>query len=304
MKAPMKPPRLQKGDTIGIVSPCYAVTPETLAPSVENLRALGFRVKLAKNLFSLADGYAGTVEERASDFNEMLRDDEVRLILFGGGEVCNELLPFLDYETFRKKPKLVCSYSDSTTVLNALNRTSGVVTYYGASVHDFETVSAYNLLSFEARLMRGDLTYTPAQKWKTICPGRCEGVLTGGYLVNYATLWGLPWYPASPYETCILFIEDHEMFNEPSVIAKYFANLEHRGVFQNVTGLLFGHYSERPFPEIDRILRRVGEKFSIPVARCEDFGHGQNSAILPIGVKAVMDADNGTLRFLESSVGD
>ena len=296
------PPRLRPGDTVGMIAPCVVMTPDYVENAIRQLEALGFRVKLSEHFFSHAFGYAGSVAERAADFNAMIADDSVNMLLFGGGEVGNELLPCLDYDAVRRHPKIICSYSDSTTLLNAIHCETGLVTFYGASPRTFDPLTDYNWRSFENRFLKGCTEYAAASPWRTVCPGACEGVLTGGYLVNYATLYGLPWYPRAPHEKCLLFIEDHEMFSSPAVVAKYFANLAHRGALDRVVGLIFGHYSNKYFPEIDEILRRVGERFSIPVVRCEDFGHGDNNAVLPIGVKARLDADKGTFALLESGV--
>jgi muramoyltetrapeptide carboxypeptidase len=45
-------------------------------------------------------------------------------------------------------------------------------------------------------------------------------------------------------------------------------------------------------------LKCFGEKHNIPVVYCDDFGHGRNHAIFPIGAKAALDADRKTLEFL------
>ncbi|MBQ6023815.1 MAG: LD-carboxypeptidase [Clostridia bacterium] len=296
-----KPPRLQPGDTVGIVSPCSTAERDKIEATAITLKAMGFRVKFARNLFSNTWGFAGSAEERADDFNFMLIDDSVKMILFGGGEVGNHLLPRLNYGLLAARPKILCSYSDSTTILNAVTHLCGLVTFYGASPRTFSNLTAYNRQSFSDRLIDPTLSHTPAAPWKTIVPGVCEGVLAGGYLVNYATLCGLRFYP-SALDGCILLIEDHEMFSEPAVVSKYFANLEHRGVFARAVGLLFGHYSSEPSPLIDEILLRVGERFHIPVARCEDFGHGENNAVFPLGVKARLDTERGSLTYLETAV--
>ena len=44
-------------------------------------------------------------------------------------------------------------------------------------------------------------------------------------------------------------------------------------------------------------LTRLGEKWHIPVAYSDDFGHGENSAVLPIGVRAVLDTEECTLEY-------
>ncbi|MCH5314845.1 MAG: LD-carboxypeptidase [Eubacterium sp.] len=298
----IKPQRLQYGDTIGIIAPSIALKPEYIQNSIQTLNTSGFRVQLSKHIFSDAHGFSGSIEERAEDFNFMISDDKVKMILFGGGEVCNEILPYIDYSNIRRHPKIICSYSDSTTILNAINYMSGLVTFYGASVRTFEHITDYNRQAFENRLMTTSDEYIKSAQWKTIYSGKCKGVLVGGYLVNYAALYGLKYYPEMPYDSCILFIEDHERFSSPAAVSKWFANLEHRDVFKNVTGLIFGHYSENDSPLIDNILYRIGEKYNIPVVRCEDYGHGSNNSILPIGISAKLDTDSNTFILLESGV--
>jgi GrpB-like predicted nucleotidyltransferase (UPF0157 family) len=60
-----------------------------------------------------------------------------------------------------------------------------------------------------------------------------------------------------------------------------------------VAGLLFGHYSENAPPELFERLKRLGDAHGIPVAHVDDFGHGKNHAILPIGCRATLDAEEG-----------
>ena len=63
-------------------------------------------------------------------------------------------------------------------------------------------------------------------------------------------------------------------------------------------GLIFGDYSDKHYDELDGVLTRFGRRHSIPVVYCHDFGHGRSHAVLPIGVRARLDADRQTLRFL------
>lgn len=284
-----KPRRLQKGDTVGIIAPCLAASEDFVRRAVAGLQAEGFRVRLAPHLFSAADGYAGSREERADDFNGMIADDEIRMLLFAGGEVCNEILPYIDLAAVAAHPKILSSYSDSTTLLNAMTAQTGLVTFYGCSLRTFVDLSPFNRDAFVRRIMTDRTDYEKGSDWRILHTGAGAGVLTGGYLVNYAALQGHPCFslPSEPY---LLFLEDHKMFSPPEVVSKWFSHLEQHGVFDRATGLLFGHYSENDSPLIDRILCRIGERYSIPVVRCEDFGHGSLHTVLPIGVHASLDA--------------
>ncbi|MEY4881568.1 MAG: hypothetical protein RLZ87_997, partial [Armatimonadota bacterium] len=69
-------------------------------------------------------GYlAGTDIERASDFNEAIRDPEIKgIIALRGGYGSMRILPAIDYDLFQKNPKVVMGYSDITAILNAITR--------------------------------------------------------------------------------------------------------------------------------------------------------------------------------------
>ena len=297
----MKPTRLNQGDKIGIIAPAYAVTYDMISGALRNLEGAGFQIELGPNVFADTYHFAGSIEERAADFNAMIADPTVKMILFGGGEVCNEILPYIDYEAVKANPKILLSYSDGTTILNAITSMTGLVTFYGSSPNTFADGNEYNWRNLDLRLMSDITEYIKSSPWRTIRPGKCTGELTGGYLVNYAALQGLKWFELK-HNDYILFLEDHEGFGSPAVVAKWLTNLEHRGVFEHVKGLIFGHYSERYYPEMDEILWRIGERYDIPVVKCEDFGHGVFNAIIPIGITATLDTEYEHLGFHESGV--
>ena len=298
----IKPKCLKYGDTIGIISPCYAYSEENISGSLKALRQQGFVIKLGQHVYKDTFGYAASLEERAEDFNNMASDKAVNMVLFGGGEVGNEILPLIDYNNVRANPKIYCSYSDGTTLLNALNLKSGLVTFHGATIRTFDGISDYNFRSFEDRLIKPSAFFTRRGDWEVLKGGKCEGILVGGYLVNFAVMLGgiyLPFDGDTPY---ILFLEDNERFSSPAVVSKYLSHIGQSPFIHNVRGLLFGHYSTEPQPILLDILKRFGDCHHIPVVKCDDFGHGENNAILPIGISAQLDTENSSLIFLEDSV--
>ncbi len=298
----IKPRALKRGDTIGLLAPAFAVNEDYIEKCTATLETLGFRTKLAANIYSNATGFSGTITERADDFNSMIADDSVNMLLFGGGEVSNEILPYIDFESICRHPKIIAAHSDSTTVLNAVTSLTGLVTFYSPTPHMFHALSDYNRKSFEARVTAHDLTYVKNSEWRVICPGKCEGILTGGYLINYAAMLGGNYLKIDNSQNHLLFIEDHEMYSSPAMISKWFSHIEQSGLFYCISGLLFGHYSKEKSPLVDDILRHIGERYNIPVVRCEDFGHGDNMATFPIGIGAHLDTDTMEFSFTESGV--
>ena len=95
----------------------------------------------------------------------------------------------------------------------------------------------------------------------------------------------------------VLFIEDHEQFFKIEAESAFIGRFEQCGIMPHVKGLLFGHYSTPVNEQLLERLRRLGERWNIPVAYCDDFGHGENHAILPIGEHAVLDTAAGMLEY-------
>lgn len=294
----IKPMKLTKGDTIGIVSPSYLAERAFYEKVFNNLYEKGFKVKSGKNIFKKTYGYAASPEERAEDFNDMIHDENVRMILFGGGEVSNEILPLIDYKAISEHPKIICSYSDGTTVLNAITSQSGLVTYYGQTPKTFYDLNDYNYRSFTNLVMGNDVfEYEKSGPWKIVREGICSGRLIGGYLPNFALMINGNYLQINKHDKYILFLEEHEVYNNPASVSKYLSHLEQNGLFNHVAGILFGHYSDKECIDIYDILKRFGERYTIPVAICDDFGHGKYNAIIPIGENAVLDTNQQKLIF-------
>lgn len=292
------PPRLALGDVIGIVSPCDVKYPEKLEPCIAEIEKLGYKIKRGKYLYASTWGYAASPSERADDFNSMIIDPEVKMVFFGGGEVGNEVLPLLDYGAAKANPKIYCSYSDGTSILNAITANSGIVTYHGQTPRTFLPLSDYNASQFNSRLTRNDRIFEKSGDWLTIQGGYAEGIMIGGYTQNIALLSGSPFMPLDLSKRYILFLEDHEWFSIPAAVARYLEHISQSDFFPCVDALIFGQYRNGDQSDIIEILRRFAAHHSLPVVKCDDFGHENNNAIFPIGMMATLDADKQKLTFL------
>lgn len=300
----IKPKRLMPGDTIALIAPCDGVKPGQADGPLAQLEKIGYRTKVSRYFYDHDWTFAASAEKRAADFNEMAADDAVKMVIFGGGEVSNEILPYMDFETVRKHPKIYCSYSDGTTPLNAITSLTGLVTYYGSDPGIPGGSNLYSARSFEAAVNTGTAPYNfeKSSPWTTIRGGEGTGELIGGFLANFALMLGGSYLRIDKTKRYLLFLEDHEQFGAPNVTSKYLSHIEQSGLMENVSGLIMGHYAEKDYPDINAILSRVAERYGIPTVKTDDFGHGPFRATLPIGVSAILDADAQTLRFLENTV--
>lgn len=289
-------PYLSPNGVIGICSPSHVANYKEYQHTIEAIRKKGYDVREADNLYKNTYGYLATPQEQADDFNQLIADTEVQLILFGGGEGSNELLPYIDFELIRQNPKRICSFSDGTTILDAVWALTGLETYYGQAPYLFDNFSEYDETQFRSHIVTGKAKkHIPNSNWQVQTVGKAEGILIGGYARNFAMLLGSRYFPIDMKEKYILFIEDHEMFGGVDYVSAMLSHIEQHDFMQAVNGLIFGHYSENSHPELLSRLKRLGKKYQIPVVYCDDFGHGVNHAILPIGRMAKIDTEKGML---------
>ena len=190
------------------------------------------------------------------------------------------------------------SYSDGTSILNAIYANTSITTYYGQTPGLFDNISEYDRKQFVSHLIDGTVTaHNSNSDWYTITEGCCEGSLVGGYLLNFVLSLGNSFFPYQTDRNYILFIEDLDKFQSVQNVSIFLTCIGQSRLMEQVTGLLFGHYSDEISPLLFEVLERFGKKYSIPVAYCDDFGHGSNHAIFPIGREAVLDTKNKTLLF-------
>jgi muramoyltetrapeptide carboxypeptidase len=150
----LKPPALQPGDTVGIVAPASNFPREALDAGCSQLRELGYKPFYFDSILDQDLYFAGSVERRARELEEMFVRDEVRAILCArGGYGANYLLGVLDLMKIERHPKIFCGYSDITTLLTYFSDAAGFVTFHGPMLTtDFARKDGVDLASWQAAL--------------------------------------------------------------------------------------------------------------------------------------------------------
>jgi len=134
----IKPKRLRKGDTIGIISPSSplaGLVPHRVERGIKMIERLGFKAIISPHALNVKDYLSGTPKERADDLNLFFADKNIKAIFsFIGGNHSNQMLEYLDFEMIKKNPKIFLGYSDATVLHYALFSQSNLVTFYGPAV--------------------------------------------------------------------------------------------------------------------------------------------------------------------------
>lgn len=314
---PLLARRLRPGDTIGLVSPANATFErEPLKLAIEALQALGFKVKPGQNVAARRGPFAGTDAQRAADINAMFADDGVAgVIALTGGSGCNRIVDQLDYDLIRRKPKFFGGFSDLTCLVNAIHRQTGLVTFHcpvaGSEWNDYSVQSFKAVaMNAEAALLRnpvaspGDDLVQREERITTIRPGRAQGRLVGGNLTVLASLAGSAYFPEG--RGAILFLED---INEYIYrIDRCLSTLRLAGAFNGLAGVVLGRFTKCEPGDgygsltLDEVFDDYFLPLNVPVFRGAAIGHIKRKLTVPVGARAEVDAEAGTIRLLQPAV--
>ncbi len=304
----VRPPKLKQGDTIGICAPAGALRrEEEVREFSQILNELGFQVKVGEHVFKQYGYFAGTDEERASDFMNFIEDKSVDGIFFlRGGWGCARLLPLLDFDSIRNNNKVIMGFSDLTSLLNAITEHSGIVTFHGPGGNSSWNIFSTNYI--KRTLMQGDLTEFSGEmcdkRTTTYSSGSANGTLWGGNLSVLVSMIGTPFFPK--ISNGLLFLE--EVGEEPYRIDRMLTQLRQAGILEECNGVILGNFRKCIAEEPDRAftLEEVFQQhfgdFGKPVFYGAQIGHTVNKFTVPIGVSAQMDADTGTFKLTSAAV--
>jgi muramoyltetrapeptide carboxypeptidase len=307
----VKPPALRSGDTIGIVAPASNLTRGDLEAGCEGLRRAGYRPFYFDSIVEQDLYFAGSVQRRAHELEEMFAREHVRAIVCArGGYGANYLLEVLDLEKIKSHPKIFVGYSDLTTLLTYLFDVAGLVTFHGPmAAKDWAHEDGVDLASWQAALAgtaAWELNLSAGSGARGLVDGTAEGVLYGGCLSILVASLGTPYEIRT--EGTILFLED--VSAKPYQIDRMLMQLKLAGKLDGVRGLVFGEMRDcvqtanQAYTLEEVVLRIVGE-LRVPVAYGVRSGHVTAGNItLPMGVRAGLTVRDGqvSLKILEGAV--
>ena len=301
------PESLKIGDTIGVVAPSDPIIGdniEEIKQAKKIVETSGFKVKFSKNIYSNTCGYGASAKEKAEDINTMFADKEIKMIWCAkGGENSNTTFEYLDFQKIKENPKIICGYSDITSLTNIITEKTGLVTF---SATNFKTIATdetdYSLKQVLSRFVEGNLQLGESEDYKIIQKGRGEGKLIGGNLsLTRALVSGK--YNID-FTDKILFLEELGFETDPALISNYLYYMKQNEVFKKVKGIWLGNYTHESQITLEQILLdTIGDEFKGPIIKSDNFGHIEKKIVVPIGTKAQIDtAMKLPIKLLESCV--
>lgn len=297
-------------DEVRIIAPSRSLSiidKKTREIANTRFEELGLKLSFSKNCESIDDFSSSSIEERIEDLHEAFLDKKVKAIFTViGGDNVNQLLKYIDYNIVKRNPKIICGYSDTTALSNALFHKTGLVTYSGPA---YSTLGMLKGIDFSINYIKkclfssdpyevinseqwsDDAWYLDQEKRnfykdngiEVLNHGEAEGKIVGGNLCTLNLLQGTEFMP--DLTNAVLFLEDDEL-TSPSNFDRDLQSLIHQKNFDSVKGIVIGKFqlkSEVSETLLKKIIQSKQELASIPVLYNLNFGHTTPHICFPIG---------------------
>jgi len=341
----IKPSRLSRGDTVAIVSLSSGMGGEAMfrhryemgKSRLEN--DFGLNVVTMPHALKGIEYLAKNPQARAADLMAAFEDSQVKAIItMIGGDDSIRLLPYINFDTIKKNPKIFMGYSD-TTANHFMMYKAGLTSFYGPSIMaEFaENVAMHNYTKNHIRNIlfnpTPELAIEPSLTWtseflgwdkeennKTARTmqddpkgfellqgtGVAKGKLLGGCVEVLPMIVGTEIWPQD-WNNAILFLEIAEEKTGVEMVKYILRGLAAQGIFDCVSGVLFGKpMGEKNYDEYNKLLRQIiGDecgKPDLPILSNINFGHNAPMCVLPYGVMAEIDCTGKSLRLMEAAV--
>lgn len=285
----IRPPYLKAGDTVAIVAPSGILKnrEREVQQAVDLLKSWSLHAIVGKHVFSKADHFAGTDDERCEDLQKAMDDPKISAIWCArGGYGTVRILDRLDYTKFKENPKWVIGYSDITALHNQLHN------------HGFESLHALMCVSltkditeiqesvdtFKSALF-GNPTEYDLEGSEYNKEGEATGQLVGGNLTILHTMLG----SNESIDTSgkILFIE--EIGEYKYHIDRMLQSMKRAGYFDKLEGLIVGDMSKLRKnttlwgTSVEQLVLDALKDYDFPIAFNMPAGHEKDNRALVLG---------------------
>lgn len=277
---------LKKDDKVGIVA-CSNGQPllhkERINELLEVLKSMNLIPICSDYIYAKNSVFNGLAKDKGDAFMSLYKNPGIKAIFdISGGDLANEVLPYLDYDFISKNPKPVFGYSDVTTVLNAINSQSSIPTYLYQIrnlIYNFKDIQQINFKNsiFNDKNDLFNFSY------KFIQGSKLNGIVVGGNIRCLLKLAGTKYMP--DFTGKVLFLES--MGGDAALMSAFLNQLKQIGVFEKINGLILGTFTKMEenniSPSICELVLSIINNPNIPIVKTDEIGHSSNSKSIIIG---------------------
>lgn len=285
----IQPPYLKKGDTVAIVAPSGILKnrEREVQQAKDLLKNWGLNVVVGDHVFSKANHFAGSDDERCEDLQKVMDDPKISAIWCArGGYGTVRILDKLDYTKFKENPKWVIGYSDITALHNQLHN-NGFQSLHAlmcvSLTEDLDEIKT-SVDTFKAALFGKPTDYNlDASSYNKL--GKSSGRLIGGNLTMLHTMLGSD--ESLDTSGKILFIE--EIGEYKYHIDRMLQSMKRAGYFENLSGLIVGDMTKLRKnttlwgTSIEQLILDALSDYNFPIAFGMPAGHEKDNRALVLG---------------------
>lgn len=279
---------LKNSDKIALVSCSNGLkntTSNNIANLIKTLKHMGLRPVLAHSLYEF-NNHSYSASDRAKDLINFYKSEDIKAIFdLSGGDLANEILDYLDFDIIKNNYKPFFGYSDLTVILNALYSQNKTVNYNYQLRNLINANGEIQIDRFKNSILNGEEDLFKFN-YKFINGNHIEGIVLGGNIRCLLKLAGTKYMP--DFKNSVLFLESQG--GDYNKISTYIAHLKQLGVFNSISGLILGTFTEfeskKENGKIEELfmntLRNLNLK-NLPIIKTDELGHGSNSKAITIG---------------------
>lgn len=287
------PEYLKKGDTVGILATARKIDLATLQPGIKLLESWGLKVVIGKTIGKEQNQLAGADWQRATDFQEMLDNPNIKAIWAAkGGYGTVRIVDRIDFTNFKKKPKWIVGFSDVTVMHSHINNMD-IGTLHAIMAISAKTASPEAIESFRKALFGEKLEYhIPHHSFNK--NGKASGELVGGNLSVLYSIQGSK--SAVDMKGKILFLEDLDEYLYH--IDRMMMNMKRNGSLDGVKGIIIGGMTSMNDNDIPwgkdalEIIQDIVKDYKIPVAYNFPAGHIKDNRALILGKTVTFEVND------------
>ena len=266
------------------------------------LESWGLYAQVGKHVFSKANHFAGTDDERCEDFQKAMDDPKISAIWCArGGYGTVRILDKLDYSKLKEHPKWLIGYSDITALHNQFHN-EGL-----QSIHALMCVSLTKDLdeiketvsTFKSTIFGNPINYT-LEGASYNREGEASGPLVGGNLTMLHTMLGSN--TSIDVSGKILFIE--EIGEYKYHIDRMLQSLKRAGYFDNCKGVIVGDMSKLRKnttlwgTSVEQLILDALSEYDFPIAFNMPAGHEKDNRALILGQNIKLSVSKLTSKII------
>ncbi|MGL4874650.1 MAG: LD-carboxypeptidase [Clostridium sp.] len=270
---------LKKIALVGLSNP---INKNNLSKLLKELSNLDIQV-IQSNSLNNRNILSRNDETLAKELVSFFLDETIDAIFdISGGDLCNLVLPYIDYNKIKNATTPFFGYSDLTVILNALYKKSNIQTFNYQILNIIKDDSKHSLALFKDTFIDGNNSLFTLS-FKNLSNLNSTGAVIGGNIRCFLKLAGTPYMPSLKDNILLLESYSGDSYKMLTFLNQYMQLSN----FKDLKGIILGNFTEmfekNYSPSIFEIFLKYLKDYNIPIFTTSDIGHHSTAKAIQIG---------------------